>query len=72
MQESGSAAGVRFHISSFSSSGGNSCVEVGQHEDGTFLIRHSKRPSEGATLTFTNAEWRAFLLGVKAGEFDPA
>jgi Domain of unknown function (DUF397) len=33
------------------------------------LVRHSKFPQLGH-LPFTRDEWDAFLLGVKAGEFD--
>jgi hypothetical protein len=32
-------------------------------------VRDSKDP-EGAILTYTAAEWRAFLDGAKKGEFD--
>jgi Domain of unknown function (DUF397) len=49
--------------SSFSTNNG-ACVEV----DGS-RIRDSKDP-HGAVLTFTPDEWRAFIAGVKAGEFD--
>lgn len=45
-----------------------SCVEVMETEDG-FLVRDSKDPA-GAVLSFTRAEWAAFLAGVNAGEFD--
>ena len=45
-----------------------SCVEVA-HIDRTIAIRDSKH-TDGAVLTFTLAEWAAFLAGVRAGEFD--
>jgi uncharacterized protein DUF397 len=32
-------------------------------------VRHSKQPG-GAILLYTAAEWRAFVAGAKAGEFD--
>ena len=32
-------------------------------------VRNS-RMQDGPHLTFTSAEWEAFLLGVKDGEFD--
>jgi hypothetical protein len=53
--------------SSASPSGGN-CVEVAATGDGV-VVRNSKRPY-GSTVHYTDGEWRAFLAGVKAGEFD--
>jgi hypothetical protein len=46
---------------------GGQCVEVAKVAD-EYLIRDSKRP-EMAPLSFTKAEWEAFVLGVNAGEF---
>jgi Domain of unknown function (DUF397) len=45
------------------------CVEVrvGFSE---VLLRHSHEP-DGPILEFTIAEWKAFLIGASAGEFDP-
>ena len=44
------------------------CVEV-YIADGHVQVRDTKdRP--GSSLTFTHAEWRAFLTGVRLGEFD--
>ena len=46
----------------------SNCVEVafvGQ----SVLVRHSRRPSD-AVITFSRAEWKAFLAGVRSGEFD--
>jgi Domain of unknown function (DUF397). len=53
-----------------SKSGGNNgeCVEIRRHDD-AIQIRDSKDPS-GAVLTFTTVEWRTFIAGAKAGEFD--
>jgi hypothetical protein len=51
-----------------SSSGGGNCAEAAS-DGGEVLIRNSKRPRE-ATVRFTPDEWRAFLDGAKAGEFD--
>lgn len=50
------------------------CVEV-QTMNSAIRIRDSKQrrqaPEEIAQiLTFTRAEWEAFIQGVKAGEFD--
>lgn len=44
------------------------CVEVALGAD-TVRIRHSLDPS-GAVLSFSHAEWRAFLAGARSGEFD--
>lgn len=47
----------------------SNCVEVAFAADGAVGVRDSKdRP--GPHLEFTPAEWRAFLGGVKGGEFD--
>jgi len=46
-----------------------SCVELAPLSDGGAAVRDSKDP-DGPRLWFTNAEWCAFLLGAKAGEFD--
>lgn len=43
------------------------CVEVAK-VGGLFLVRDSKEPG-GTPLTFTEAEWDAFVAGVKAGDF---
>jgi len=46
----------------------NNCVEV-CIGSGHVKVRDSK-DSEGPILTFTHAEWRAFLSGVHGGEFE--
>ncbi|MEO1389674.1 MAG: DUF397 domain-containing protein, partial [Cyanobacteria bacterium J06634_6] len=43
------------------------CVEV-KIDSQSIFVRHS-RDNQGL-LKFTREEWNAFLLGVKAGEFD--
>lgn len=43
-----------------------------QHKAGSgrlILMRDAKNPG-GPVLAFTEAEWRAFIAGVKDGEFD--
>lgn len=45
-----------------------SCVEVASRPDGTVRVRESRHPDRHP-LTFTAEEWRAFVLGVQAGEF---
>jgi hypothetical protein len=44
------------------------CAEVA-FVAGSVLMRHSQSPT-GAVLTFSPAEWTAFLAGVRNGEFD--
>lgn len=46
---------------------GGECVEVSEQEDAV-VLRNSKDP--GAVLRCTGMEWRIFLRGIKAGEFD--
>jgi hypothetical protein len=51
--------------------GSGSCVEVNRdyaHHD-LVLVRDSKDPP-GVRLSFTVAEWQAFIRGVKEGQFD--
>lgn len=43
------------------------CVEV-SCEDGLWSVRTTNSPERVATAT--TEEWSAFILGVKAGEFD--
>ncbi|MCT2282359.1 DUF397 domain-containing protein [Micromonospora chalcea] len=52
-----------------SRSGSNGqCTEV-KDTGVDVLVRDSKNPS-GSVLAFTRDEWRAFVDGVRAGEFD--
>jgi Domain of unknown function (DUF397) len=48
----------------------NSCVEIAELRDGGTAVRDGKLRETSPVLMFTSAEWRAFLAGVKAGEFD--
>lgn len=61
------AAGIHFR-KSLASGGSDNCVEVALTADGV-LVRHSK-DTDGPVLTYTRAEWAAFLAGVVRGEFD--
>jgi hypothetical protein len=54
------------------SSGGDNCVEVAFAPDGSVGVRDSKDKGHGPVLDFTDAEWRAFVRGVKGHEFDLA
>ncbi|MET8863486.1 DUF397 domain-containing protein [Nonomuraea sp. NPDC004580] len=61
---------IAWHISSFSADGGGNCVEAGPLQDGSgrVAVRHSKL--RDTVIVYTGAEWRAFVDGVRAGEFD--
>jgi Domain of unknown function (DUF397) len=48
--------------------GDNACVEVAVLDE-EVLVRDSKAP-DGPVLAFSRAQWQAFLLGVRDGEFD--
>ncbi|WP_162958796.1 DUF397 domain-containing protein [Nocardia yunnanensis] len=52
-------SGAHWFKSSYSESSGQ-CVEVAFLPNGTTAVRDSKNPT-GPTLTFTHAEWSAFL-----------
>ena len=47
----------------------NGCVEVA-FVGGRIAVRDSKNQGRGPVLVFTDVEWRAFLGGVRGGEFD--
>jgi Domain of unknown function (DUF397) len=53
-----------------SHSSANGCVEIA-HSGDLVAVRDSKDP-DGPVLLFTDHEWRAFLAGVRDGEFDGA
>jgi len=59
-----------WHSAKASKANGN-CVEVMETEEG-FLVRDTKDGGKGPVLSFTHAEWGAFLAGVNEGEFDGA
>jgi hypothetical protein len=61
-------AGLSWVKSSLSFANGN-CVEVASLPEGGIGIRDS-RDREGAVLWFSPEEWRAFVGGVRLGEFD--
>lgn len=56
-----------WRISSFSGEQGN-CVQA-KPDGGKIVVRHSKYPG-GARIHYTTDEWKAFIAGVKNGEFD--
>lgn len=50
--------------------GGSNCVEVRVASvTGDVFVRNSRNPA-GSMLAFSPAEWRAFIDGAKAGEFE--
>lgn len=55
--------------SSFSGTSGGQCVEVASNLPGLIAVRDSKNPT-GPVLTLTPEEWRGFIAGASAGEFD--
>ncbi|MEY9889715.1 hypothetical protein ABIA35_000245 [Catenulispora sp. MAP12-49] len=59
---------ARWKKSSVSAANG-ACVETASVRADELLVRNSRDP-EGPVLSFTKAEWVAFVAGVKAGEFD--
>ena len=50
--------------------GGNNCVEIMDTGIG-IQVRNSKDPNS-AVLTYTYAEWTAFIAGAQDGEFNIA
>jgi hypothetical protein len=60
--------GVRWRKGARSSAQGN-CVEAARLPGGGAAVRNSRHP-DGPALIFNDAEIRAFLEGVKDGEFD--
>ncbi|MEU7002440.1 DUF397 domain-containing protein [Nonomuraea sp. NPDC046570] len=73
--------GIAWRKARRSGGNGGDCVEVAvldaiedgpahkPDQDKLFVLRDSKDP-EGPRLFFTMAEWEAFRLGMKDGEFD--
>jgi hypothetical protein len=52
-------------------SGGGGCVEVRADGD-RILVRDTKDNGTGPVLSFTGAEWDAFIEGAQKGEFNRA
>ena len=52
------------------SNGSGNCCQWAPLADGGVAFRDSKLGEESPVLTFTQAEWKAFIDGVKAGEAD--
>lgn len=56
-------------IKASASQASGACVETTSIRTDEILVRNS-RDRTGPVLSFTKAEWVAFVAGVKAGEFD--
>jgi hypothetical protein len=61
---------LQWRRSSLSGSTGGQCVEVADPGDGRIYVRDSKNPT-GPRLVVAVDAWRAFLMGVHDGEFEP-
>jgi hypothetical protein len=46
------------------------CVEIAQLSNNRVGMRDTKDHGRGPILAFSHREWRAFLAGAKAGEFN--
>ncbi len=61
--------GLRWRKSTFSGANGGGCVEVAG-QDGIILVRDTKDHGRGPVHRYTPGQWRAFITGVRSGEFD--
>jgi hypothetical protein len=57
---------LNWRKSSYSGPNGGECVEIGQAHDGAVLVRDTKSRQAGR-LALMADEWRAFVVGIKAG-----
>jgi Domain of unknown function (DUF397) len=65
-------ADIDFHEADFRSSsfcGTGGCIEVAVLADGRVAVRDGK-DRDLSVQVYSAAEWRAFVAGVKNGEFD--
>lgn len=56
--------------STFSNGNGGSCVEVADVPGGGRAVRDTKLGEASPVLWYTEDEWKAFLDGVRDGQFD--
>lgn len=64
-------ADLTWRKSSYSGGEGGNCVEVADGITGLIPVRDSKDP-HGPALGFSPAAWRAFVAGIRAGDFPTA
>ncbi len=55
---------AQWRTSSYSGSNGGTCVEVAGNLPGVVAVRDSKDP-DGPVLTFSRADWAAFVAGIR-------
>ena len=60
---------LNWRKASYSASNGGGCVEVADH-DGMILVRDTKDHGQGPVHRYTPQKWRAFIAGVRNGEFE--
>lgn len=60
---------TNWHTSSFSGKQGN-CVQVKWLPGQGVIVRDSKLGDRSGIVRYTEDEWKAFIQGAKAGEFD--
>jgi hypothetical protein len=60
--------GAEWRKSSYSSGNGGQCVQVARNLPGIVAVRDSK-DQDGPALVLTADQWRAFVLGARAGQF---
>ncbi|GAA3879396.1 DUF397 domain-containing protein [Streptomyces sedi] len=56
-------------VKSAASAGDGNCVELAALPNGEVAVRNSRFP-QGPALVYTPAEMRAFVSGVRSGDFD--
>jgi hypothetical protein len=59
-----------WRTSSYSGGQGGNCVEVAG-SGGVILVRDTKDHGRGPVHRFTAGRWRAFVAGVRNGQFGP-
>jgi uncharacterized protein DUF397 len=60
---------ARWHKSSYSGNGGNTCVEVARNLPEIVAVRDSK-DAAGPVLMLPPPAWHSFITGVTSGDFD--
>ncbi|GAU65110.1 hypothetical protein SSP35_01_04470 [Streptomyces sp. NBRC 110611] len=59
---------IRWRKSSYSSTNGGECIEIGKGITGVVPVRDSKDP-HGPALVFEPSAWSSFVDTVKGGKF---